>query len=144
MSSPMSLAFYKQKKCWGQRCWVFLYKQKFHNSNLGLLTSCLNWYVRYAIGWGFWGSPWGFWGFVKSHSTFSSCLFLSLTYWESVPYKDVAGWGFWGFVKSHLTLFAFFLFACWKVLHIGNQHLIRNRRMGDLGTLEIPMNLLFV
>ena len=36
MSSPMSLAFYKQKKCWGQRSWGFLYKQKFHNSNLGV------------------------------------------------------------------------------------------------------------
>ena len=35
MSSPMSLAFYKQKKCWRQRCRVFLYKQKFHNFNLG-------------------------------------------------------------------------------------------------------------
>ena len=79
--------------------------------------------VRYAIGW-------GFWGFVKSHSTFSSCLFLSLIYWASVPYKDIAGWGFWGFVKSHSTLFGIFLLAYWQVLHIDIQQLIRNHGMG--------------
>ena len=27
--------------CWGHRCWVFLYKQKFHNSNLGLFDQLL-------------------------------------------------------------------------------------------------------
>ena len=79
--------------------------------------------VRYAIGW-------GFWGFVKSHSTFSSCLFLSITYWVSVPYKEITGWGLWGFVKSHSTLFCIFLLAYWQVLHIDNQQLIGNHGMG--------------
>ena len=61
---------------------------------------------------------------------FSSCLFLSITYWVSVPYKEIAGWGFWGFVKSHSTLFGIFLLAYWQVLHIDIQHLKRNQGMG--------------
>ena len=76
------------------------------------------------------GSPCGFWVLVKSHFTFSSCLFLSLTYWASVPYKDITGWGLWGFVKSHSTLFCIFLLAYWQVLHIDIQHLIGNHGMG--------------
>ena len=38
-----------------------------------------------------------FW--VMLHS--SSCFLVSVTYWESAPYKEIAGWGFeippWGF-----------------------------------------------
>lgn len=35
----------------------------------------------------------GILGILKSQSTFFSCLLVSITYWESVPYKKSRDWG---------------------------------------------------
>ena len=32
-------------------------------------------------------APWGFWGFWNPIQHFFTCLLVSITYWESVPYK---------------------------------------------------------
>ena len=65
--------------------------------------------VRYAIGWGFGGSPWGFWGFVKSHSTFFNFLVVSITYWELVLYKESRDGGLGDMRNPHELAFCVML-----------------------------------